>query len=253
MDYSLRITDASNTMLHVEYLKTLSLMRIFISIEERLTIKEHIHAFLTVTNSQVKQIRDYLKNHVSKALNKRPFSFAKRRGNLLAYIMKDYPPAIEEALSEWEKNDGSMPGQEPPILQDGELPILIDVTTIDCSNNQISYYLYSAGWCTEDLIKAYQESYPKGHSKKKASFETLKSLYLANYEKNHLSSTNEQSNISHYQYRRIKATCFQNDLITFYINNHKTPPRFSYVSYLLIKYNYITPDEYSTRCYPSFF
>lgn len=231
-DYHIRITEiiALNTWLdlnvweHVHPFEPITSIRFIMVVEERNTPKQHIHILATMSASSAKQIRVYLKQHFQEnpTPHKRPYSVARRRGNLLAYLLKDLKQGeidqIFNYTDEEEADDAS------PVYS-------IDTPTS---------FLHSSGFTKQELMTAYKKSYPKIKTTKE-TFSHKRQLWITNW----LSPNEPNPMLS----EKDIAKLFISDLLQFYIACEKAPPSTRYVSFLLLKHNFIKPSAYAKRTY----
>lgn len=208
--------------------------RFAISIEERNNDNEHIHCFATITKSSASELREiFRKNILPNSTHKRPYSIAQRRGNLLAYLMKDISHCICDQLEEYNGGD----------FYTIPVPIYPDHTGIPPEFVADFPDFFARGFGRQELLNAWNKSYPKIKLKKE-TFENLRSNFLINWkESTYYVSLNAP----------LTQNSFIEDLVEFHISHNRAPPRQNFVNFWLLKLGIITTQQYRFRKYTNFF
>lgn len=202
-----------------DWLLVHSFERFAMSIEERNTDKSHIHAFATLTVAHSRLIRElFRKTILPSSSHKRPYSVAKRRGNLLSYMMKDISDCICDKIEDMEN--------QQLIVGDAHQPTF-----------------FSTGFPKDELQRAFTKSYPKTKIPKE-DWHNKRQLAIINWKAttNYFILNSAQT-----------ANDFMDFLIDFSLKNTKQPPRQTFVNFWLLKLGIITPEQYRFRKYTDFF
>lgn len=225
----------SNYCMLLEWLEKNSPGRYALCIEERQTDKAHIHAFATITKLHSRKLRElFRKNILPTAKNKRPYSVAKRRGNLLAYMMKDISDCICDIIQDYKPGQGygfRIPSPNHPQMLYGLQ--LVDEDLPD---------FYAHGFTQNELMEAYEKSYAKPKIPKE-NWSQIRSLAIQNWKEQDFSNGSNAT--------------VQNDfidmLVSLHIHHNRTPPRQTLVNFWLLKLGLISVQQYRHKKYTDFF
>ncbi len=179
----------------------------------------HLHALADLTPTTAKLLRSTLKNITEHDDHKRAYSIAKRRGNLLSYILKEQD----------EQNILSLIDTlEPPYYQG------------HCSQG----HLHVQGVTPEKLKHAFYGSYKRIP---KEDFATLRRDFIEKWSLQHNCNSSSHTHLEHLQNK------FIDDYTAFRIKNNKTPATQAHISFWLLKLRIISPEQFRFRRYTNFF
>lgn len=179
----------------------------------------HLHCLADLHPMDAKIIRSYLKDITQYDKHKRPYSIAKRRGNLLSYILKEQDEQNILNLIE---------SLEPPYYQGFDY----------------SGHLHTHGVTPEKLKQAFYGSYKKIP---KENFAALRRDFIEKWSlDNHITET-ETHYLEHLQNKFIE------EYTAFRIKNNKTPATQAHISFWLLKLRIISPEQFRFRRYTNFF
>lgn len=227
----------SNYCMLLDWLEKNSTGRYALAIEERQTEKAHIHAFATITMLHSRKLRElFRKNILPTAKNKRPYSVAKRRGNLLAYMMKDISDCICDIIQDYDLGQGydfRIPSPNHQLEDHVLFQELVDEDLPD---------FYAHGFTQNELQEAYEKSYSKPKILKE-NWSQIRSLAIQNWKEQDFSNGS--------------AATVQNDfidmLVSLHIHHNRQPPRQTLVNFWLLKLDIISVQQYRHQKYTDFF